>query len=162
MSTKETKHKYYLAHREATLKRNLQWRHDHPTEYRTIRARYRERHRDALREYGLVYRRENAERERVRKREWQAKWRVENPRGELAQRIRKYGLTTEQYDELLVAQGGVCAVCAEPPARGRLHVDHDHGTGRIRGLLCRRCNTGLYLLENEPLRLRALAHIGAQ
>lgn len=51
-----------------------------------------------------------------------------------------YGITTEQYEQLLQIQGGRCAVCGKPPIRKRLSVDHDHTTGLIRGLLCNYCN----------------------
>lgn len=54
-----------------------------------------------------------------------------------------YGLTPEQYDDMLRAQGGVCAICKKPPKGNRLHVDHCHETGRIRGLLCVSCNSKL-------------------
>lgn len=57
---------------------------------------------------------------------------------------RKYGISRVQYDALLLAQGGACALCARPPgASRRLAVDHDHETGRIRGLLCTQCNTAI-------------------
>lgn len=60
----------------------------------------------------------------------------------------KFGLTVEQYDEMLAIQGGVCYICRRPPGTRRLAVDHDHRTGLVRGLLCssgRRngCNYGL-------------------
>jgi hypothetical protein len=51
-----------------------------------------------------------------------------------------YGITSLEYEEMLVAQGGVCAICGKPPTTKRLSVDHDHTTGRIRGLLCIHCN----------------------
>lgn len=54
-----------------------------------------------------------------------------------------YGLTPEQYDELLKRQGGKCAICRARPKSKRLAVDHDHGTGEVRGLLCSRCNHDL-------------------
>ena len=55
-----------------------------------------------------------------------------------------HGITVEQYDDMLEAQGGVCAICHRPSVTGkRLHVDHDHKTGRNRGLLCHHCNTAL-------------------
>jgi hypothetical protein len=52
----------------------------------------------------------------------------------------KYGLTLAQYDEMLRRQKGVCKICERPPKTLPLHVDHDHPTGRVRGLLCFRCN----------------------
>lgn len=54
----------------------------------------------------------------------------------------RYGLTVEQFKAMEVAQGGLCKICRRPP-RGRwdrLHVDHDHVTGEVRGLLCNNCN----------------------
>lgn len=70
--------------------------------------------------------------------------------------IRKYGITAEQYAEMLFLQGGVCAICKGPgKAYGRLHVDHNHETGRIRGLLCNTCNAGLGQLRDDVELLRA-------
>ena len=70
--------------------------------------------------------------------------------------IRRYTLTLDGYDELLRGQGGRCAICFEKP-RGdeNLCVDHDHETGRIRGLLCHSCNRGIGLLGDNVPRLRA-------
>ena len=56
----------------------------------------------------------------------------------------KYGMTPEDYNAMLLAQGGGCAICAAPEPDGQsLHVDHDHATGAVRGLLCFNCNAGL-------------------
>jgi hypothetical protein len=52
----------------------------------------------------------------------------------------RYGMTREQYDELLAKQGGACAICR---ATEDLVVDHDHDTGKVCGILCRKCNVGL-------------------
>lgn len=71
---------------------------------------------------------------------------------------RKYGITIEQYDEMLAAQGGVCPICGTPPAdpRGyRMHIDHCHDTGRVRGILCGPCNQGIGNLGDDPDRLLA-------
>lgn len=71
---------------------------------------------------------------------------------------RKYGITLDQYDEMLTAQGGCCAVCGrEPRPDIALHVDHDHQTGRIRGILCFRCNNSLGDLDDDPVLLRKAA-----
>jgi hypothetical protein len=66
-------------------------------------------------------------------------------------RARRYGLTAE--DLAAVDAQVACDVCDEP-AR---HVDHDHATGRVRGVLCLGCNTALGLVRESPERLRALA-----
>lgn len=68
---------------------------------------------------------------------------------------RKYGLTPEQYADLLERQGGTCAIC---PRTTPLHVDHDHDTGAVRGILCGPCNRGVGLLGDDPNTLRAAAH----
>lgn len=54
----------------------------------------------------------------------------------------KYGLTVEQYQIMCLMQNNLCAICCEEP-EGNLHVDHDHATGEVRGLLCNNCNNGL-------------------
>jgi len=65
----------------------------------------------------------------------------------------KHGITLEQYDEMFKQQNGVCAICSLVDVTGRrLAVDHDHKTGKIRGLLCTGCNTRLGTLENKIWR----------
>lgn len=64
--------------------------------------------------------------------------------------LRRYGLTVERYNEILSKQGGVCAICQELPTGGeRLCVDHSHTTKKVRGLLCRHCNTGIGMLKDS-------------
>lgn len=55
----------------------------------------------------------------------------------------KYGLTVQEWERLLVLQGEKCPVCSKSLTRKNTHVDHDHKTGQIRGLLCFECNTGI-------------------
>jgi uncharacterized Zn finger protein (UPF0148 family) len=62
------------------------------------------------------------------------------------QQISLYGLTVEQYDAILMEQKCVCAICGKPEkssSKGVLSIDHDHVTGKVRGLLCDTCNSGL-------------------
>jgi hypothetical protein len=56
---------------------------------------------------------------------------------------RLYGMTVAEYEARLEAQGGVCALCHEPPRSRRLAVDHCHDTGKVRGLLHIECNRSL-------------------
>lgn len=72
----------------------------------------------------------------------------------------KYGLTPEEADALLEAQGGKCAICGaeEGDSRGfRMHVDHKHGTNLVRGVLCVLCNNGLGNFRDNPDFLMAAA-----
>lgn len=70
---------------------------------------------------------------------------------------RKWGLTPAQYDEMFEKQDGGCAICgAETSVNGwRLAIDHDAKTGKIRGLLCTRCNRGIGAFEHDAVLLRA-------
>jgi len=62
----------------------------------------------------------------------------------------KYGITPEQYEEMLFRQNGVCAICSNVSSDGRrLHVDHCHQTKRVRGLLCHDCNRGLGMFKDK-------------
>lgn len=74
----------------------------------------------------------------------------------------KYGITAEDYLNMLESQQGVCAICKQAsPARSRrgvsedrrLSVDHCHETGKVRGLLCTKCNTGLGMFGDDTARL---------
>ena len=70
----------------------------------------------------------------------------------------EYQLTPLEYSDMERAQGHTCALCGEPCSTGRrLAVDHDHETGRVRGLLCNQCNRVLGLAGDDPDRLRRMA-----
>lgn len=60
---------------------------------------------------------------------------------------RKYGITLAERDEMIASQMGLCAICLKAPA---VHVDHCHKTGRVRGVLCFNCNSGIGLLRDDP------------
>jgi hypothetical protein len=69
-----------------------------------------------------------------------------------------YGLTQADYDFMVAAQGGLCAICERKPQQ-KLCVDHCHATRRLRFLLCTRCNVGLGSFDDDPRLLRrALAY----
>ena len=93
--------------------------------------------------------------------EYSKSWRARNPEWKAAYYerarhiwLKKYGLAKGDYEQMLEAQGGLCAICGQPPGSGRrLDVDHDHQTGTVRGLLCSACNTGLGLFRDDPSAL---------
>lgn len=85
-------------------------------------------------------------------------WRVNNKdRRKDSHLKRVYGITLEKYNEMLLYQHNLCGICEQPEnAIGgkdkkhiQLSIDHDHKTGRVRGLLCNNCNRGLGLLKEN-------------
>lgn len=95
-----------------------------------------------------------------------ATWNKANPDRVFASHLRrKFGITVEDYEEMRERQGDLCAICRCPEQaidsrngqRRRLHVDHDHVTKHVRGLLCTRCNVAIGYLLDDPERALALA-----
>ena len=117
---------------------------------------------DARREYQRQWRAKNKDRINAAHREYQKKWRKDNP--ERARAIAKksfiqntYGITVEYVETLEAAQDGRCAICERP---AKLHIDHCHDKGTVRGLLCATCNTGIGLLRhNEQTLSNAIAYL---
>lgn len=133
----------------------------------------KERHR----QQSAAWAKANPEKVRKKNRRWlkanakkngsyQKKWRVQNPQSYRDQRFKsrlkiEYGMTLEDFKLLLAGQGGKCAVCRKKLARNRhTHVDHDHKTGKVRGILCSGCNLGLgHFKENREALLAAAAYL---
>jgi hypothetical protein len=71
---------------------------------------------------------------------------------------RTFGISADEFDALLEAQGGGCAICGTRPERvASLHLDHCHETGAIRGILCLSCNQALGHFRDDPALLEAAA-----
>lgn len=65
--------------------------------------------------------------------------------------IRKYGITVDEFYEMLQKQNNKCAICGSTNwGHVSPSIDHDHKTGKVRGLLCNRCNTVLGLVQDDP------------
>src|SRR4051812_21578875 len=98
-------------------------------------------------EYHRLYRLANKERLKIRQKEWYLKNRdrqLPKMRDQAYRRL--YGFSLAGYDALLATQEGRCAICGVEKPRGkgkRFHLDHDHETGHVRGLLCNKCNSNL-------------------
>jgi len=107
------------------------------------------------REYQRQYRIRNKEKRKQYSKDHHAK----NPDARRSMVYKKlYGITVENYNEMLIKQNDVCAVCKQPETivhnitkePKRLAIDHDHNTGQVRGLLCHRCN--VFLGNYEELK----------
>lgn len=125
-----------------------EWKERHPEETKAITQRERDKNREGY---------------KARKRTWSKKSRA---KARAAARKWAYGVTAEQVRMMLEAQHHACAICglhirdsAEGDGRrgarsDSVHLDHDHQSGRVRGLLCHGCNTGLGMLRDNPEVLR--------
>lgn len=105
---------------------------------------------------------ENAERLNAYRREYNARPDRKRKMRDAYYR-RSFGITADEFDEMLAQQGGHCAICSRTPDQvASMHVDHCHETGRIRGILCINCNQGLgqFFDDAETLE-RAAAYLRA-
>lgn len=105
--------------------------------------------------WGRALRRDGSPKRRCRRCAKEYSAATEQTRG-----LEKYGLTQASFAQLLEEQGGCCACCGATQANkkwSRLCIDHDHVTGKVRGLLCGNCNAGIGLFSNDPDALERAA-----
>lgn len=137
---KEYQRAYRMAHKEKAREYNRLWR-----------ERNLARKRDADRRYAADHRAEACERA--------GRWYRHNKQKPYKNFIaREYRMTMVEYEAMLTSQGGVCKICGNPTVEGkRLHVDHCHKSGKIRGLLCHHCNLMLGQAMDNARTLRSAA-----
>lgn len=122
-------------------------------EKQKLRIREKRASSEEFREANRVYARAYNETHRDERLEYAKRYRLR----------RDYGMTWEQFNEMLKAQHGKCGICGvlmDPPAKATKNsvavtVDHDHDAGHVRGLLCYSCNLGLGIFKDSIVRLRA-------
>ncbi len=172
--------RWRAAHREEALAASERWfrryKEEHGVDYKQ-RWRQKNRERYNAKEAKRLKEKYHTDPEfRKKKLEAVKAWRLANPEKKKAQNrspkqkvrdrkrtLKQYGLTHEAYDELLKAQSGVCAICKRVERnhyKGKprsLHVDHDHKSGKRRGLLCSACNPVLGLAGDDAEILRRAA-----
>lgn len=114
--------------------------------------KYREENSERLNKYSKEYYKANKQKAleyNSLNKEWQYRLRI----------FRRFGITPEIYDEMFKTQGGLCAICHQPETKklkGKvisLAIDHNHKTGKIRKLLCHKCNVAIGLLDENKDRI---------
>ena len=136
---------YYQLHKEEINQRSREYRRANPEKTRAQRAQYYAKNREALSAKRRAHHLANQDHNRA----YATK--------------RNYGLTPEQVEAMAFKQGGKCKLCGLPmvrPAGGRKtaanekwHIDHDHKTGLVRGLIHGKCNRGLGAFNDDPKKL---------
>jgi hypothetical protein len=122
----------------------------HPVEALARERARRERNRGKINEQRRALYAANPEKFREQKR------RQRKPIYNQTARVKRYGITLDQYEEMMVQQEGRCAVCHGEFGK-RIHIDHCHNTNVVRGLLCNGCNVGIGHLGDNPERMEAAA-----
>lgn len=134
------------------LECKLRWQKEHPENFKRYYEKNKGKH--------LARARKWKEKNRDKYNKWRNAWRRQHRERAYGYSLKKlYGISLEEYKAMLSKQKGKCAICRKPP-KGRLHVDHDHKTGRVRGLLCQICNLRVGTLETFGLVKRALVYLG--
>lgn len=137
-------------------KANRKARRDGPQRERILEQKRESWHRHHDRNLEKLREREADPEFRRKQRERYARWRANDPRGVQRTALKNlYGLTLDQWDRMLLRQGGRCAICEI--ATPDLHVDHCHDSGKVRALLCPNCNRALGLFKDDPVVMRAAA-----
>ena len=128
---------YYIVHREEKATYSKAFRIAHREELAARQKTYRAAHQEEI----LAYRKEQGNHSKIQRR----------------QHI--HGLSQVAFNALLESQGRVCVICKKATWNGRgPFVDHDHTTGKVRGLLCSNCNAAIGLLHDNAERARAIAN----
>lgn len=122
----------------------------------TPQKRYARKHPDRLREAARRYAQKYPERAREAQKRYNAKHPDRVRRRQRDHQLKRhYGMSVEQFEELLAKQGHKCAVCERDNSKDdavgkrRWHVDHCHKTKNVRGVLCPACNMALGLLKDD-------------
>lgn len=110
-----------------------------------------------INQFPYVWKKKNNKRKGICKLCKQEKYKVNRKKNDLNYRFKKFGLTHEDYLNLLEKQNRKCAICGKTHNLEQyrtFNIDHDHLTGKVRGLLCNNCNTGLGLFKDDISRLQ--------
>lgn len=175
LATKEYNKKYYEEHKEEERARCLKWYHEnkekldkkalktyHDAYYQANKENWPKRTKEQQDQYNAARREKYASDETYRELQKQLVkeyWRS-NPRVRKNQRLRQYNITVDEYEDLLDAHGHKCAICGySDKSKPKFFplVDHDHESGKVRGILCSNCNMAIGKMKDNPELLRKAA-----
>lgn len=120
------------------------------------------RQKPEYKEYKRKWEKEWRKKNIVKSRERIRKWYKDNPEKARSAKLKSgYGINLDDYNQIFDSQNGLCAICKEKEIRGTyLCVDHNHITGKVRGLLCSKCNSAIgYLNEDIDIFLEAIKYL---
>jgi len=130
---------YYLANQDIIKEKAIDWKAANPEMRRAANQQYIAANPEKVK---------NAKR----------KCYIDNPEKYKSLNLKRYGIDFEQWKDMLLEQGGCCKCCGtDNPGGKNWHVDHCHDTGKVRGILCWRCNVALGQLNEDPEHIRKLA-----
>ena len=147
--------------KEQNRERSRKWRQANPDRVKEGQKRYKEANPEKTREYQRKWVAANPGRVKEKCKKY-----YQDNSDKLKESMRKaqyaqYGITAAEFDSISIAQGKACVICGERERNGkRLSIDHDHSTGKFRGLLCHRCNVGLGMFrDSEDLLSMAISYL---
>jgi hypothetical protein len=140
---------WHKNNRTKSLKNKAHWRKNNPEKAKSLYARWRKNNRARRRTNNERWAQSNPDKVR----QSQKRWYKANPdKVKNAALKRYYGITLEERNALLAKQNGTCPICKKKITRPC--VDHDHATGRVRGIVHQKCNTGIGLLGDDVETLK--------
>ena len=158
-----TRKPYYAEHREEIIAQQKKYYAEHKEEIAARAKKYYAEHKEEIYASGKKYRAEHKEEMAAYQKKYQASNKEEKAAyGEKRRLMKGYGITLDVWSAMNTAQDGKCAICGGPPngQYKKFHVDHDHATGTVRGLLCGTCNTGIGLLkDNTEILASAISYL---
>lgn len=126
--------KYYADNKERVLKHQSEKHKKNPLPGRERAKRFAQKNPEKLKKYQKTWKERHPEKRKLYQRN---------------SAIRAYGIEPEMYYKMLEQQGNGCAICFAKSERRAMNIDHDHTTGKVRGLLCDKCNLTLGFMERE-------------
>jgi hypothetical protein len=143
--------KYYQEHKDNMNKKSHEYHKEHKKEEKEYHKKYRQENHEHIVAHSKNYRQENKEKIVMHRKEYNDAHKKERKE----YRIKAtFGLTLSEYNKIYISQKGCCAICKIPESeiKGRwksLCADHNHKTGKVRGLLCPKCNTAIGFFQDD-------------